>query len=150
MFAVVEISKKQYIVRKGDFLDVEKLKETSGKVTFDKVLLLAGKKKVGVGAPYLQEAKVEAEIEGEKKGKKIIVYKCKKRKKYRRKQGHRQSYTTIKITDIFPDFSEAEAKKEPAAKKPEAKKPKSKANPPKSSPKKSQPKKTSDPKKKKS
>ncbi len=108
MFAVVEIAKKQYIVRKGDVLDVQKIKDTSKKVTFDKVLLLAAKDKVGIGAPYLEGAQVEAEITGQKKGKKVIVYKYKRRKKYRKKQGHRQSYTTIKITDILSDFAQAE------------------------------------------
>ena len=100
MLAVVEISKKQYLVKKGDTLDVQRLKGQEGKVTFDKVLVLADDKKINIGTPYLEKAKVEAKIEGEKKSKKIIVYKSKRRKKYRKKQGHRQIYTILKITRI--------------------------------------------------
>jgi large subunit ribosomal protein L21 len=100
MFAVVEIGKKQYKVTKGQKLLVERLKEKEGKVTFDKVLLLADDKKVKIGTPYLEKAKVEAEIEGEKRSKKVIVYKFKRRKKYRKKQGHRQNRTLITITRI--------------------------------------------------
>ena len=100
MLAVVEISKKQYLVQKGDILKVQKLKEKEGKISFDKVLLLADDKKTKVGTPYVDKAKVEAQIEGEKKAKKIIVYKVKRRKKYRKKTGHRQIYTILKITRI--------------------------------------------------
>lgn len=100
MLAVVEIGKKQYIVKKGDTLDVQRLKLKEGKINFDRVLILADDKNVKIGTPYLEKAKVEAKIEGEKKSKKIIVYKCKRRKKYRKKQGHRQIYTTLKITRI--------------------------------------------------
>ncbi len=106
MLAVVEISKKQYLVEKGDVLDVQKLKEKEGKVTFDKVLLLADDKKTKVGKPYLEKAQVQAQIEGEKKSKKTIVYKYNRRKKYRKKQGHRQTYTTIKITRIVASSSQ--------------------------------------------
>jgi large subunit ribosomal protein L21 len=100
MLAVVEISKKQYLVQKGDVLKVQKLKEKEGKISFDKVLLLADDKKTRVGTPYVDKAKVEAQIEGEKKDKKIIVYKVKRRKKYRKKTGHRQIHTILKITRI--------------------------------------------------
>ena len=74
MLAVVEISKKQYLVQKGDVLKVQKLKEKEGKISFDKVLLLADDKKTRVGTPYVDKAKVEAQIEGEKKDKKINTY----------------------------------------------------------------------------
>mgnify|MGYP001498591739 CR=1 FL=1 len=107
MLAVVEIGKKQYLVEKGDSLEVQRLKEKEGKIVFDKVLLLADDKKTKVGTPYLEKAKVEAQIEEEKKGKKIIVYKSKRRKKYRRKQGHRQIYTILKITRIVASSSSA-------------------------------------------
>jgi large subunit ribosomal protein L21 len=100
MLAVVEINKKQYLVEKGDMLEVQRLKGQEGKVAFDKVLLLSDGKKVKLGTPYLEKARVEAQIVEEKKGKKIIVYKYKRRKKYRIKQGHRQIYTTVKITRI--------------------------------------------------
>lgn len=105
MLAVVEIGKKQYIVRKGDVLEVERLK-TEGKISLDKVLLLADADKIKIGTPYLDKARVEADIEEEKKAKKIIVYKYKRRKKYRRKQGHRQIRTRIKITRIIASSSQ--------------------------------------------
>lgn len=124
MFAVVEIAKKQYIVQEGDVLDVQKLNDLSKQVTFDKVLLVANQGKVSIGTPYLKEVEIKATIEGEKKGKKIIVYKYKRRKKYRRKQGHRQKYTTIKITDIISDITKGpkKEKKEKVAKKETTKK----------------------------
>lgn len=106
MLAVVEIGKKQYLVQKGGALKVQRLKEKEGKVVFDRVLLLADDKKVKVGTPYIEKARVEAEIEGEKKDKKVIVYKFKRRKKYRKKQGHRQIYTSLKITRIVASSSQ--------------------------------------------
>ncbi len=146
MFAVVEIDKKQYIVRQGDTLDVQKLKGSSKKITLNKVMLLADKGKTSLGTPYLKGARVEAVIEGQFKGKKIIVYKYKRRKKYRKKQGHRQNYTTIKIIDIVPDSSkikkgkakesapkkaapEETSSKQSKVKKPAAKKPAPKKSP---------------------
>ncbi len=110
MLAVVEISKKQYLVEKGDTLDVQRLKDQEGKIVFDKVLLLADDKKIKIGTPYLEKAIVEAQILEEKKAKKIIVYKVKRRKKYRRKQGHRQIYTAIKITRIVASSSQSSSK----------------------------------------
>jgi len=107
MLAVVEIGKKQYLVQKGDTLKVQKLKEKEGKVAFDKVLLIADDKKVKVGAPYIEKARVEAQVEGEKKDKKVIVYKFKRRKKYRKKQGHRQTYTSLKVTRIIASSTQA-------------------------------------------
>ena len=100
MLAVVEIGKKQYLVKKDDTIKVQRLKGMEGKIVLDKVLLLANDKKVRVGTPYLEEARVEAEVEGEEKAKKVIVYKCKRRKKYRKKQGHRQIYTILKISRL--------------------------------------------------
>ncbi len=100
MWAVVEISKKQYLVNKGDLLEVERLKEKENKVQFDKVLLLADKKTVKIGNPYVKGAVVKADVQEEKKGKKVVIYKYKRRKKYRRKQGHRQIHTPLKITSI--------------------------------------------------
>ncbi|MFH1767611.1 MAG: 50S ribosomal protein L21 [Candidatus Omnitrophota bacterium] len=99
MWAVVEIKNKQYKVKKGDIISVERLKE-EGKVIFDKVLLVSGDKKVEIGTPYIADFKVNAEVIEEKKSEKIIVYKDKRRKKYRRKRGHRQILTLLKISDI--------------------------------------------------
>jgi len=110
MLAVVEINKKQYLVEKGDTLQVQRLKDQKDKATFDKVLLLADAKKIKIGTPYVDKAKVEAQIMEEKKGKKVIVYKYKRRKKYRIKRGHRQIYTAIKITRIATSPSQSSAK----------------------------------------
>ena len=105
MLAIVEIGKKQYLVKKGDTLDVQRLKEKEGKISFDKVLLLADEKKTKIGKPYLEKARVEADIQGEKRTKKILVYKSKRRKKYRKTQGHRQILTILKITRIIASSS---------------------------------------------
>ncbi len=107
MLAVVEIGKKQYLVKKGDLLLVQRLKEKEGKIAFDKVLLLSDEKKTKIGTPYLDKARVEAEIQGEKKAKKVIIYKVKRRKKYRKKQGHRQIHTTLKIIRIVASSSQS-------------------------------------------
>ena len=111
MWAVVEINKKQYLVNKKDTLEVERLKEKKGELLLDKVLVLADKKKVSIGTPYLKNVKVKALILGEKKGKKVIIYKYKRRKKYRKKQGHRQIYTCLKISDISTSATTRPAKK---------------------------------------
>ena len=100
MWAVVEIGKKQYKVKKGDLIRVERLKQ-EGKVVFDKVLLFCKDEKIEIGTPYLDNVKVESEVLKEEKAKKIIVYKDKRRKKYRRTQGHRQIQTLLKISDII-------------------------------------------------
>ena len=107
MIAVVEIGKKQYIVQKGDTLKVQRLESEDKKIVFDKVLLIADDKKTKVGAPYLDKARIEAEIEEEFKDKKIIVYKWKRRKKYRKTRGHRQILTTLKITRIIASSSQS-------------------------------------------
>lgn len=102
MWAVVEISKKQYLVKEGDKLEVQRLKQKEGNIVFDKVLLLASDDKVDIGNPYVEGAKVVAEIKGEKKGPKIISYKYRRRKKSRWKKGHRQIYTHLLISQIKP------------------------------------------------
>ena len=112
MWAVVEIGKKQYIVKKQDTLEVQSLKTSSKEVVFDKVLLLADKDKVSIGNPYLNNIKVKASIQGQKRGQKVTVYKYKRRKKYRKKQGHRQNYTILKISDITTSSPRRTTKKE--------------------------------------
>ncbi len=104
MLAVVEIGKKQYLVKEGDSIEVERL-DAEGEISFDKVLLLADGEQVSIGTPYLDKVTVEAQVEGENKAKKIIVYKFNRRKKYRKKQGHRQIHTKIKIKRIIADSS---------------------------------------------
>ncbi|OPX28937.1 MAG: 50S ribosomal protein L21 [Candidatus Omnitrophica bacterium 4484_171] len=109
MWAVIEIGKKQYRVQEGDVFSVERLssgKKNSSKakeedkIVIDRVLLLYKNRKLNIGAPYIEGAKVEASVLKEEKAKKIIVYKYKRRKKYRKTQGHRQILTRLKISDI--------------------------------------------------
>lgn len=101
MYAVVETGGKQYKVSEGDLLTVEKLSVEEGeKVVLDKVLLYSNGDDMKVGAPYVEGAKVEADVVKNGKGEKIIIFKFKSKKNYRKKQGHRQPYTTIKIASI--------------------------------------------------
>ena len=101
MYAVIEACGKQYKVTKGDVVFFEKLEVEEGKkVTFDKVVLLSDEGKVEVGAPYVKGIKVEGKVVAHGKGKKIIVFKYKAKKNYKRKQGHRQPYTKVEITAI--------------------------------------------------
>jgi large subunit ribosomal protein L21 len=101
MYAVIQTGGKQYRVSPGDRLRVEKLAGDRGAtLTFDKVLLVAGEGAARVGTPVVAGVKVTAEVVAQDRAKKIIVFKLKRRKNYRRKHGHRQSYTEIKITGI--------------------------------------------------
>ncbi|MTI48497.1 MAG: 50S ribosomal protein L21 [Firmicutes bacterium] len=101
MYAVIETGGKQYRVQEGDTVFVEKLNGEAGdKITLDKVLLIAGDEDLKVGKPYLEGAAVEAEVVEQGKAKKIIVFKYKSKKDYRKKQGHRQPYTRLKISNI--------------------------------------------------
>ena len=122
MYAIIEACGKQYKVVEGDVVFFEKLDAEEGKkVTFDKVILVSNDKKVEVGAPYVKGIKVEGKVVSHGKGKKILVYKYKAKKNYRRTQGHRQPYTKVEITKIKMPAEKAEAK-ETAAKKETAKK----------------------------
>lgn len=87
------------------------------KVTFDKVILVSNDKKIEVGAPYVKGIKVEGKVVSHGKGKKILVYKYKAKKNYRRTQGHRQPYTKVEITKIKMPAEKAEAKETAAKKK---------------------------------
>jgi large subunit ribosomal protein L21 len=101
MFAVLKTGGKQYKVAQGDVIQVEKLEGNVGdKVTLDQVLMIGEEDKVDVGAPILDGSKVTCEIIDQTKGSKILVFKKKRRKKYRRTNGHRQLITYLKITDI--------------------------------------------------
>jgi len=100
MYAVIKTGGKQYRVSEGDRLRVEKLPgEPGATVTFDEVLMIGGEK-VAVGKPIVKGAKVSAEIMVQDRDKKVIVFKFKRRKNYRRKRGHRQPFTELKITGI--------------------------------------------------
>lgn len=101
MYAVIESCGKQYKVTEGDVVFFEKLDVEEGKkVNFDKVVLVSEEGKVQVGNPYVKGVKVEGKVVAHGKGKKIIVFKMKAKKNYRRKQGHRQPYTKVEITAI--------------------------------------------------
>jgi large subunit ribosomal protein L21 len=101
MYAVVETGGKQYRVESGDFLQVEKLQADEGsEVTLDKVLAVVDGGKTVLGKPYLDGASVTAEVVGSGKDKKVVIFKHKTRKGYRRHRGHRQDFTTLKIKDI--------------------------------------------------
>ncbi len=100
MFAVIQTGGKQYRVAQGDRLRVEKLPgDVGASVTFDKVLLIGGES-VKVGTPLVSGAKVSAEIVAQGRDKKVIVFKFRRRKNYRRKAGHRQPFTELKITGV--------------------------------------------------
>ena len=101
MYAVIATGGKQYRVEPGDTIKVEKLAAEDGStITFDQVLLVAQGDDVKVGAPTLAAAKVTATVVGTARDKKVLIYKYARRKGYRRKNGHRQSLTSVKITDI--------------------------------------------------
>lgn len=97
MFAIVETGNKQYQVKAGDVIKVERLAGNVGdKVTLDKVLMTASK----VGAPIVEGAKVMAEIIDQRKAEKVIIFKKKRRHNYRRKRGHRQQITVLRVQEI--------------------------------------------------
>ena len=101
MYALIETGGKQYKVEEGDILSVERLKVDEGEtVSFDKVLMISGEEGVRIGKPYIEGAVVEGEVLLHDKDKKIVVFKYKAKKNYRRKQGHRQPFTKIKISKI--------------------------------------------------
>ena len=100
MYAVIKTGGKQYRVSEGDRIRVEKLDgDVGAELTFDDVLMLGGDK-VAVGTPTVDGASVSARIVAQDKAKKVIVFKYKRRKGYRRKYGHRQPYTELEITGV--------------------------------------------------
>ena len=118
MYAIVEIAGQQFKVAKDQKVFVHRLQEEEGnKVSFNKVLLLDNEGTVTVGAPAIEGAEVTAKILGHLKGDKVIVFKKKRRKGYRVKNGHRQAFTEIQIESI-----EANGAKKKATKKSEPKK----------------------------
>ena len=101
MYAIVNTGGKQYKIKQGDVLRVEKIPgEVGSPVSFDKVLMYSDGENVNIGRPVLDNVAVKGHIVYQGKGKKIIVFKYKRRKRYRRKLGHRQQYTEIKIDSI--------------------------------------------------
>ncbi|MCB1107723.1 MAG: 50S ribosomal protein L21 [Chlamydiia bacterium] len=100
MYAVIHTGGKQYRVEKGDVIEVELLDTQEGAVEFNEVLLYSDGKKAHVGAPHVAKCLVKGEVIGQNKGPKVVSFKYKRRKNYRRKVGHRQKYSVVKITDI--------------------------------------------------
>lgn len=101
MYAIVETGGKQYRVTPGDMLQVELLKVEKGeKLSLDKVLLVADDDGVKIGNPFLEGATVDATIMDHGKSKKVLVFKYKSKKNYRRLRGHRQNFTEIRIDSI--------------------------------------------------
>jgi len=100
MYVLMEFKGKQYKAEKGAVIQVDKIDEEPGsEINIDSVLLVSGDT-VSVGAPYVKGASVQAIVEAHEKAKKVIVFKYKPKKDYRRKMGHRQQYSVIKIKDI--------------------------------------------------
>lgn len=105
MYAVIETGGKQYRVQPGDFLQIEKLGGDLGSsLTFDQILFWSegnpDQPKISLGKPYISGASVQAEIVGIGRGEKIVIVKMKRRKQYRRVQGHRQEYVQVLVTGI--------------------------------------------------
>jgi large subunit ribosomal protein L21 len=102
MFEIVEIAGKQFKVKKGDVLEVPKLKDSKegDKVKFDKVLLRSDEGKTEIGTPNVAGAQVELTVQEHGKGAKIRVFKKKAKKRFERTQGHRQPYTKVEVTAV--------------------------------------------------
>lgn len=102
MFAIVEIAGKQFKVKKGDTLEVPKLKDSKegDKVMVDQVLLRSDDKKTDIGMPGVLGAEVELLVKEHGKGAKIRIFKKKAKKRYERTQGHRQAYTLVQVTEV--------------------------------------------------
>ena len=115
MYAIIETGGKQYRVQNGDQIRVEKLNVEAGQtVVFDKVLVAGEGADIKVGAPYIDGLTVEAKAVESGKGQKVIIFKYKAKKDYRKKQGHRQPYTLVEITAIGDEKAPVKAE-EPAA-----------------------------------
>jgi large subunit ribosomal protein L21 len=100
MYAVIETGGQQHRVSPGDTLKVQKIAGAAKEISIDKVLLVSKDDKIEIGSPFVKNAVVKAEIQGEGRYPKVIVYKQKPRKGYRKLNGHRQDYTVLKIKDI--------------------------------------------------
>jgi large subunit ribosomal protein L21 len=101
MYAVIKTGGKQYKVSEGDTLDVEKIDgEKGNEVVFEEILMISREGEIKVGTPYVEGAKVTGEIVAQTRGSKIKVFKMKRRKGYRKKTGHRQELTGLKIKEI--------------------------------------------------
>lgn len=119
MYAIIETGGKQYRVTEGDQVRIEKIKAADGEqVKFDKVLVLGDGAEAKVGAPYVDGAAVFGDVIETGKGKKVIIFKYKAKKDYRKKQGHRQPYTLVEITGISADGTAPAKKAAPKTEEP--------------------------------
>jgi large subunit ribosomal protein L21 len=101
MYAIIKTGGKQYKVAEGDILNVEKLNAEKGaEVVFDEVLAIINDGEITVGKPFIDGAKVTATVEEQGKGEKILVFKYRAKVNYRKRMGHRQPYTAVKISGI--------------------------------------------------
>jgi large subunit ribosomal protein L21 len=101
VFAVFQTGGKQYRVRENDLIEVEKLEAEKGKtLAFSEVLMVAGEGAPKLGAPFIPGARIDAEVVDQTRAEKIVVFKKKRRHNYRRKKGHRQHHTVLRITAI--------------------------------------------------
>jgi large subunit ribosomal protein L21 len=108
VYAIIESGGRQYRAEEGHSFSVEKLPyEVGDEIEFDNVLLVADDEQVAVGAPYLPGASVRATVVDQYRGKKILVWKYKPKKRYRRRAGHRQHYTRLRIDEIRFNVDEA-------------------------------------------
>ena len=110
MYAVIKTGGKQYKVSEGDVLRVEKLSGDAGEmVSFDQVLMIGDDKSSTVGKPYVKGAEVQATVLEQTRGDKVIVFKKRRRKNSRRKNGHRQLLTVLRVTDVLAKPARAKA-----------------------------------------
>jgi large subunit ribosomal protein L21 len=131
MYAVIRTGGKQYKVAPQDVLEIEKIEGSAGDaVNFSDVLMVAGDGEPNVGSPLVSGALVSAEVVDQHRGPKIIIFKKKRRQNYRRKNGHRQNLTTVRILEILTDgrapsraASESKVEEDASASAPPAKKP---------------------------
>lgn len=100
MYAIIQTGGKQYRVEKGDIIEVELLSQNQGPIEFKEVLFYSNDKAIKLGTPHLDKCFVKGEILNETKSPKVIAFKYKRRKSYRRKVGHRQKHSRVKIIDI--------------------------------------------------
>lgn len=104
MYAIVETGGKQYRMRPGDVLDVEKLQgEPDSEIQFDRILAVKDGDTLKVGAPVVEGARVKARVLEHRRDRKVIIFKYKRRKGYRRKRGHRQWLTRVRVEEILED-----------------------------------------------
>ena len=118
-FAVIQTGGKQYKVKASDILKIERLKDIKDKIEFNNVLAYGDDNTVELGAPFIKGAKVEAQLVKNGKNRTVLVFKKRRRQNSRRKNGHRQEYSLIKINKIFNKDGSifAEASKKKATKK---------------------------------